>query len=380
MSNNHYDYIIVGNGLAGLQLALAFSKDAFFFGKKIALIDSSTKTENDKTWSFWETEPSQWNHLAYKSWQKANVYSSKKHIELQLQPYTYKSIRAIDFYTAAKTQLKKHKNISFLVDHVRSVNEKEKVEVITETNSYSANHVFDSRIPEDFKTKVSQYTNIIQHFKGWVIKTKSEAFNEDEVTIMDYRLKDGEQTTFMYVLPFSKNEALVEFTYFTENIVEEATYDSFIKQYINDYLNIENYQIIETETGQIPMTNFPFDNYNTEKVTKIGTAGGWVKGSSGYSFKHTEKKVKKIVDNLKSNKTPSSNLFKKKYEFYDKVFLKVLKDENHKGEWIFQQFYDKNSIQTMFRFLDEDSTFFEEVRVMLSLFSWSFIKAFFKTL
>ena len=33
--------------------------------------------------------------------------------------------------------------------------------------------------------------------------------------MMDYRLKDGEQTTFTYVLPFSKKEALVEFTYFT---------------------------------------------------------------------------------------------------------------------------------------------------------------------
>ncbi len=380
MPKTHYDYIIVGNGLAGLQLALAISKDHFFNDKQIALIDPSTKTKNDKTWSFWETEPSQWNQIAYKSWQKANIYSSKKHIRLQLQPYTYRSVRAIDFYTEVKTQLKKQTNISFLIERVTSVKENDNVEVITESNSYTANHVFDSRIPKDFKTKGSQYTTLIQHFKGWVIKTETDTFDEDEVTMMDYRLKDGDQTTFMYVLPFSKKEALIEFTYFTEKTLDESVYDSFIKQYINDFLNIQDYKIIETEIGKIPMTNFPFDSYNTENITKIGTAGGWVKGSSGYSFKHTEKKVKKIIDNLKSNRTPSRNLFKRKYKFYDKVFLKVLKDENHKGEWIFQEFYDKNSIQIMFRFLDEDSTFFEEVKVMLSLFSWSFIKAFFKTL
>ena len=380
MPKTHYDYIIVGNGLAGLQLALAISKDHFFNDKQIALIDPSTKSKNDKTWSFWETEPSQWNQIAYKSWQKANIYSSKKHIRLQLQPYTYRSVRAIDFYTEVKTQLKKQTNISFLIERVTSVKENDNVEVITESNSYTANHVFDSRIPKDFKTKGSQYTTLIQHFKGWVIKTETDTFDEDEVTMMDYRLKDGDQTTFMYVLPFSKKEALIEFTYFTEKTLDESVYDSFIKQYINDFLNIQDYKIIETEIGKIPMTNFPFDSYNTENITKIGTAGGWVKGSSGYSFKHTEKKVKKIIDNLKSNRTPSRNLFKRKYKFYDKVFLKVLKDENHKGEWIFQEFYDKNSIQIMFRFLDEDSTFFEEVKVMLSLFSWSFINAFFKTL
>ena len=121
MSINHYDYIIVGNGLAGLLLALAFSKDSFFTDKKIALIDASTKSENDKTWSFWETEPSQWNDLAYKTWKKANIYSSKRHIQLQLQPYTYKSIRSIDFYKNAKTELKKISNISFLIERVISV-------------------------------------------------------------------------------------------------------------------------------------------------------------------------------------------------------------------------------------------------------------------
>ena len=132
--------------------------------------------------------------------------------------------------------------------------------------------------------------------------------------------------------------------------------------------------------GQIPMTNYPFEKFNSNNVTKIGTGGGWVKGSTGYSFKNTEKKVNVIINNLKLNQVPSKNLFKKRYKFYDSIFLKVLKDENNKGEWIFQQFYSKNSIQTMFRFLDEESSIYEELQIMWSLFSWSFVKAFFKTL
>jgi len=44
MTNNvHYDYIIVGNGLAGLQLALKMASDSFFDEKLIALIDTSEK-------------------------------------------------------------------------------------------------------------------------------------------------------------------------------------------------------------------------------------------------------------------------------------------------------------------------------------------------
>ena len=378
--SSHFDYIIIGNGLAGLQLALKLTSDSYFYTKQIALIDPSTKSINDKTWSFWETHSSQWDKITHKSWSEASVITSKKKIDLKLQPYSYKTIRAIDFYNEAKTKLKQHHNIRFIIDSVISINENELVNINTKEHTYTATHVFDSRIPEAFINSHKDYITITQHFKGWIIKTQTDVFDENKIIMMDYRLKDGEQTTFTYVLPFSKTEALVEFTYFNEHLVEENIYDDFIKKYIDEYLKIDNYKIIETEIGQIPMTNFPFEKFNTKRVTKIGTGGGWVKGSTGYSFKHTEKKVAQIIENIKADKTPSSNLFKRKYKFYDKIFLKVLKEDNHKGEWIFEQFYSKNSIQTMFRFLDEESNFLEEIKIMWSLFSWSFIKAFFKTL
>lgn len=376
---SHFDYIIIGNGLAGLQLALKLASDTHFDNKTIALIDPSKKNTNDKTWSFWETQPSQWNHIIHKTWKKAAILTSKKTVDLNLEPYSYNTIRAIDFYTEAKAQLKQKSNIHFILEHVTSVSEDNQVTVTTEQNSYAASHVFDSRIPEEFSTS-KDCISIVQHFKGWVIKTETNVFDEDRVIMMDYRLKDGNQTTFTYVLPFSKTEALVEFTYFTAQIVEDDVYDTFIESYIKDYLNIDTYTIVETEKGQIPMSNYDFSKFNTKNITKIGTGGGWVKGSTGYSFKHTEKKVSKIISNLKAKRIPSEGLFRRKYKFYDKIFLKVLKDENHKGEWIFEQFYDKNSVQTMFRFLDEDSSFLEELKIMMSLFSWSFIKAFFKTL
>ena len=378
--SSHFDYIIIGNGLAGLQLALKLSEDTFFSNKTIALIDPSEKNTNDKTWSFWEKESSQWDSIISKSWNKASVLTSEKDIQLDLKPYSYNTIKAIDFYKYAKMKLQTKDDIHFIIESVASVEENEDLLVTTNNSTYSASHVFDSRVPEEFSIQNNKSISIIQHFKGWIIKTENNCFNDSKVIMMDYRLKDGNQTTFMYVLPFSTTEALVEFTYFTENVVEEHIYDNFIKTYIKDYLKIDTYTILETEQGQIPMSNFDFSKFNSNKITKIGTGGGWVKGSTGYSFKHTEKKVSKIIENLKANQRPSRNLFKQKFKFYDKVFLKVLKDENHKGEWIFKQFYGKNSIQAMFRFLDEESTLFEELKIMWSLFSWSFIKAFFKTL
>ncbi len=379
-SKKHFDYIIIGNGMAGLQLALALSKDAYFENKRIALIDKAPKSTNDKTWCFWEKGKGQWDSLVYKGWKIAHFQTSKKHLNLKLHPYGYKMLRSIDFYNEAKSTLSKNKNIHFIIDDVILVEEVDDVEVSSSTNTYSASHVFDSRINNDFSKDNLKHTKIIQHFKGWIIATKESTFNPDAFTMMDYRIKDGEQTSFTYVLPLSKNKALVEFTYFTANTVSNKVYDTYLKQYVSDILKIDNYEIIETEEGNIPMTSFPFGEYSTKHITKIGTAGGWVKGSTGYSFKLTEKKVSKIIDNIKQGKTPSNKLTNERFRFYDKVFLKVLLDENSKGEWIFERFYTKNSVETMFRFLDEESNLWEELKIMYSLFSFTFIKAFFKTL
>lgn len=380
--DTHFDYIIVGSGLSGLQLALALAEDSFFSDKQIALIDKDNKTINDKTWCFWEKETGKWNHLIYKAWNNAYIYSSKKIINLSLHPYQYKMLRSLDFYKDVKLKLSKKDNIHFIIDNVLLVEEKQNFATVSTASSvYKSKHVFDSRINNSFYSESDKYINVIQHFKGWVIETEHIAFNTpDAFTMMDYRLKDGEQTTFMYVLPVSKKKALVEFTYFTPNSVEDTTYDVFLKQYISKILKIDNYNITEIEKGSIPMTNFPFEKYSTKLITKIGTAGGWVKGSTGYSFKHTEKKVDTIISNLKQGKRPSAGLINKRFKFYDKVFLKVLHDENAKGEWLFEHFYSKNSIETMFRFLDEESTIWEELKIMYSLFSFTFIKAFFKTL
>lgn len=375
-----YDYIIIGNGLAGFQLALALSQDTFFDNKKIALIDKSDKTENDKTWSFWEKGTGKWDSIVTKSWSEALIFTNNKELYLKLFPYAYKTIHALDFYNKAKQELSRKTNFHFIIDEVLSVENTIQPKVLTANNSYKAEHIFDSRITEDYFSELNNYTKVIQHFKGWIIETDLPAFNTDQFTMMDYRLKDGNQTTFTYVLPLSSTRALIEFTYFTSEIVEEATYDHFVKSYISNQLKIDTYTIAETEMGSIPMTNFPFENYSTKHITKIGTAGGWVKGSTGYSFKHTEKKVAYILTNLKALKTPSKNLFSQKYKFYDKIFLKVLKDENDKGEWIFEQFYSKNSVEAMFKFLDEESSLMEELKIMKSLFSFAFIKAFFKTL
>lgn len=380
MSITKYDYIIVGAGAAGLNLALAMHADAFFDKKSILILDKDPKQKNDRTWSFWEKGEGQWDHLVSKTWNKGLVKANGETINLDLKRYHYKMLRSLDVYNHAKAVLK-NSSIEWKFEAVHKVvQENEGALVATENSTYKADFVFDSRIPDHYSLEDKNYLNIAQHFKGWIIETEEPVFDESRFTMMDYDLKDGESTSFTYILPLSPTRALVEFTYFSPDLVTESTYEEFLKTYISKHLKTENYSILETEKGVIPMTNFPFEDYNQKYIIKIGTAGGWVKASSGYSFKNCERKSQTILKFLKSNNDFYKDATPQKYKHYDKIFLEVLTKENHFGEELFYRMYKNNSIQTIFRFLDEQSTFQEDLKIIINLSSSPFIKGFMRHL
>jgi lycopene beta-cyclase len=372
----NFNYIIIGGGLSGLQLALQLSRDRFFEQKTFAIIDPSPKTENDKTWCFWEEGEGQWDSIITKSWDKSRFISSEKNIELNLEPYKYKMLRSLDFYNTAKSELSKLENFHFIEDEIERIDEASMF-AYGKKEPYGAIHIFDSRITSEY-LEDPKCTKLFQHFKGWLIETEKPQFDPSEFTMMDFRLKYKESTSFTYVLPITPTKALVEFTFFTTFLTEEKVYDEFLENYIKNILKIQNFKITETEKGVIPMTDFPFHKESTPKITKIGSAGSWIKGSTGYSFKDTEKKVAQIIENLKAGKNLSNGLLTKRFRLYDAIFIDVLSQKNEMGEKIFSDFYSKNSIVDIFKYLDEETSFSEELKIMLSLYHPQFIKSFFR--
>ncbi|MEQ8925852.1 MAG: lycopene cyclase family protein, partial [Fulvivirga sp.] len=366
MGSTIYDYAIIGAGAAGLQLALALSKDAYFNDHKILVIEKEGQRTNDKTWCFWEEGSGKWDHIITRSWNNCQVIASDKRKKVSLGLYAYKMIEAINFYNYAEKELRKTSNIEFVHASVEQVKSHDTVEIKTDSRSYHAKHIFDSRISDAFFNKDDKSIRILQHFRGWLIKTENSVFDDTSFTMMDFSVKWPETTSFMYVLPISKHEALVEYTFFSSNLANEEDYDKMIRHYIEDVLAVGNYDVKNIESGVIPMSNYPFYKHNTKQITKIGTAGGWVRPSSGYSFKNAEKACNLIIDNLKKNRRPSSGIFKMRFAFYDSIFLKVLEDHNYLGEKIFYDMYFKNDIGKILKFLDQDSTIFEELKIISS--------------
>lgn len=380
MSYTVYDFAIIGAGAAGLQLALAMCEDDFFSEKQILILEKEDKNSNDRTWCFWETGPGKWDAILTHTWKSGVVFTPKDVIGLEMGEHSYKMLRGLDFYNYAKEKLNTLTNFHWQKDEVKELVEGEVVNIKGLAGSYLAERVFDSRIPDDFFKAEDNYSRILQHFKGWFIKTEEDVFDEKRFTLMDFRLSPGGETSFAYVLPFSKKTALVEITFFTPQLEEDEVYLKRLKDYIEKVIKPGKYTVEEEEYGVIPMTDYPFQRYHTKKITKIGTAGSWVKPSSGYSFKNAEWYSQNLITNLKNGKDPATGIPAKKGRFYDSLFLEILQNRNDLGIQLFTSMYSKNKAGQIFRFLDEETKFTEDLKIMSTFNPWPFMRAILKVL
>ena len=361
-----YDYIICGAGLSGLILASRIFEDRFFDDKNILLIDKDLKSSVNKTWCFWETGNSVWKDYIVKSWDTVIFKSKGFKKEKSLQNYSYKMIKSKFFLDSIINKIKQANNFDFFQDEIVDFIESENnVLVKTKSNQFLTNNVFNSCVDiDEIKSKTS-YPFLLQHFLGWTIETEESVFNEKKATIMDFSIDQKDETRFFYVLPLSDKKALIEFTVFSKDLLKKDEYELELIKYIKS-LKIDKYKIIENEFGVIPMTCYPFERKNTSKILNIGTAGGWTKPSSGYTFKFIEKNTIKLLAHIKKNTQFSNFKIKTRHWIYDLIFLDVLYKNNYLGSNLFTKMFSKNPMEKIFMFLDNETSITDELKITAS--------------
>jgi len=360
-----YDYIICGGGCSGLSLAFQINQLQELRGKRILIVEREIKDKNDRTWCFWESINGPFQDIVHHQWDNAWFLSPKFSRLLTLAPYAYKMIKSNHFYEFVKDRLSLNPNIHFLTGEVLELDAKsDSVLVRTSSGKFECQWVFNSIPPQVEKKENHHY--LLQHFKGWVIRTKEKAFNPFQPTLMDFRIEQKSECRFMYVLPTTEYEALVEFTIFSENHLQADEYEAQLSDYIRNYLLLDQFEIVHQEFGSIPMFSEPFDKSQGDRVVNIGTAGGQTKASTGYTFTRIQRHSKQLAQNLANFNSPLPvyQAQKSRFQYYDNVLLHVIAKNIVGGSKVFQNLFKYNKPSSIFRFLDEDTRFVEEYRLL----------------
>jgi lycopene beta-cyclase len=388
-----YNYTIVGAGASGLWLANAMIDKGLLDNKTLCIVENDNNKLNDRTWCYWEKNALKEPQIISKEWRLIKDLYGKRNN--QIFPYRYYHVKSNDFYQHLKTKLKKNPNIYWKIETVNTVDKitESRLCVQTINQSWETNYAFLSALPvanKDLETeKLNQYLGeqnkkifIWQSFVGYRIKTANPVFNPSEIIMMDFNVDQANATQFFYELPLSENEALVEFTRFGTEIID---YDYAINQIENRLKNKNiSYQILEIEKGAIPMTP-QFDQQNNslasnQNIIYIGTLGGAIKPTTGYGFKRMFHYAEKLAEALKNEENTNLPTMKRKWRFriYDIILLQILVDTPHLGKNIFQTLFTNQPITRILKFLDEETSVIEEIKIFSKLPLLTFIKSLFK--
>jgi lycopene beta-cyclase len=351
-----FDYVINGGGCAGLSLAYELEINNKLKEKTLAIIETRKDYKRDKTWSFWKIFEHNFEDCVIKTWNNFTINTSESSHELRNKDYPYQSIDSEKFYRKINSKLSANPNVSFF----KNLSE------INSENSLIFNSIFKGGLDKSM---------LWQHFQGIEIETSKDIFDDEIINLMDFNCDQKNDVHFFYTLPFNKNRALIETTWLSnledQNLMD---YDLQLENYIKNNLGIKNYKINFMEKGAIPLFYPSFKN--DDKSINIGSAGGMTRLSTGYTFLNIQEHSKYIVKNI--NRINKIKLFDlgKKYQFLDKIFLRVLERHPEKMPKIFFDMFNTSS-NTVIKFLSNKSNIFEDLSIISKMPKLLFIKAIF---
>ena len=147
-SSSAFDLVFAGAGCAGLSLLwhLGHADWAEWPNQHILLIDPAAKTQNDRTWCFWEAGAGPFEAIVHRQWSQLDFYGAhdSQLQALDIAPYAYKMIRGLDFYRHIGAWLATQPNVTLVQDEVLAITENTDASVVvTRGGEYAGKLIFN---------------------------------------------------------------------------------------------------------------------------------------------------------------------------------------------------------------------------------------------
>jgi lycopene beta-cyclase len=368
-----YDYILAGGGCAGLSLVYHLL-DSSLKDSNILILEPTLGEVPNKTWCYWNTAALPIHPEAARfSWNSFYLQQGKQQHQHGLENLSYYHLNSHDFYAHVLEKIKNFPNVHFLKEEVSAIRCIEnEVQVVTKSSgTYNSGYVFDSRITTD----TTNQTILNQVFIGLRIKSNTPIFNPGSMGLMDFDTPSSSGFDFIYTLPFSSQEALIEYTAYTSEAREEEALLSSLQAFLKQKFGELEYEITFQETGQIPMTSRVNQETSGNRHIQIGTAAGWTKPSTGYTFAQIQENCSQLVARLEQGATQDLRFPRKsRFVFYDNILLSIAHHWPKRLPGLFINLFSTSSPDLVFRFLAEKTSFWEELRLLSRLKFGIFLK------
>ena len=284
--------VILGAGLSGLLTAwrcLELNPKL-----KITLIDANSEIAGDHTWSFnlndIDTELQKWvRPFIAHQWDAYDVKFPTRQRTLNI---TYCTGNSETLKSCVRPLIDSGRLSLKLNSRVQDIGED--IVFLEGGEEIQSALILDAR---GFEPNPERYLGY-QKFVGHVIRTK-QPHGVERPIIMDATVPQLGGYRFVYCLPYSDTELLVEDTYYADGAdMKSQEVDARIRDYIESQLNITSYEVARRETGILPITiAIKPDVY---APMSIGIRGGYYHAVTGYSFPDAAKVADRLAHQILS--------------------------------------------------------------------------------
>ena len=353
-----------------------------FNSKKILLLDKRLKPDDSKTWCFWDNGSYQISETIYHTWPDIRVVTTREELKETPAEYKYHCVRSLDFSAKMLKMASEQENVTLLETDIIDFDVRNSTATaITSAGDFTSKYIFQSVIKPNKGDHQKSELSLNQHFLGWEIEVADPLFDPNEALLMDFEVSQKHGFAFMYILPFSSNRALIEYTLFTETLLSKEEYEAEIEAYLlkKYQLGRQNYSIMRKEFGNIPMEDRRYDRTYCKNVFNCGMVGGHTKPSTGYTFLRIQHECLKILKALESGRPiPESDVSSYRFRVYDMMLLYNLINDHEISLKIFHDLFKKNRFDMVFKFLDEKTSFPEELALFTSFSPVPFLRSIYR--
>ena len=371
-----YEYAIIGAGVSGLTLAWLLA-DSSLAGRPVLLIDGARDDDELRTLSFWSEGPIALEPLVRHEWSTLRLNAGAQAAgDAPLEGLRYRTLFFADLQREAKAKLARRPANLVINGRLTALTQDDAGATLSVgAQSYRAKWVFDSRLRvAALEVDAARWHLLHQHIHGWVVRAPRDAFEPAVATLLDFRAGDAPAgTSFFYVLPFSKREALVELV-----TLQPVEAEPLTRAYLARTYGLEEVELLDREAGISPMTEQPFPWRSGPRVRRLGAAAGLLKASTGYALTRILDDCARVVRSLERDGhpfvRPAQSGF---YRVLDGVLLELWRTRPEQIPSIFAAMFLRNPAAAVLRFLDERASARDLLRLLFTLPWPPFLRAAF---
>jgi lycopene beta-cyclase len=368
-----YDLIIIGGGCTGLSLASNLAKLPGAV-PKVLVLEQRLQYRNDRTWCFWDTANAACKSLVTHAWQTFRIKDTQQDHAYDALKHPYLMLASDVFYNQALADIDRCSNTQLLLGEEiigSAVKVNQAWQVKTASGEYSAKWLVDTRPHRDTMESDSV---LWQSFFGQEIALDEAHFDADQCVLMDFDDGFANGLAFVYFLPTSAKQALIEYTVFSEHRYNKEALQPMLMQAVEKYTGQIAHRVVREECGVLPMGNKRILAHQDPSYVFSGLYAGGARPSSGYAFQRIQAWAQACaVSMVEQNKLLPFAKDKWLQRFMDDLFLYVIKSQPKMASTLFKALFRHCPLPALVRFMSDQASLYDAFCVMKSLPTFLFI-------